>query len=55
MKTIKIKIKKQKAKIKDFIFNGTMVKADILDRKIKFINKKRYTKIFFQQVLNFLI
>ena len=30
MKTIKIKIKKsKKAKIKDFIFNSTMVKADI--------------------------
>ena len=30
MKTLEIKIKyKKKVKIKDFIFNGTMVKADI--------------------------
>ena len=34
-----------KSKIKDFIFNSTMVKADNLKTKINFINKqRRHTK-----------
>ena len=59
MKTIKIEIKKNfKSKIKDFIFNSTMVKADIfwVKEKNKFIKKQRRHTIFvFQKVLNFLI
>ena len=59
MKTIKIKLKNSlKSKIKDFIFNSTMVKAVFseLKRKIQFINKqKRHTNNFYKQVSNFLI
>ena len=53
MKTIKIKIQKyKKAKIKDFIFISTMVKADIFrvkEKKIKFINKKDDIRFFFKK------
>ena len=57
MKTIKNRIKNSlKSKMKDFIFNSTMVKADIfwVKEKIKFINKqRRHMKNFYQKVLNF--
>ena len=54
MKTIKIKINYKKAKIEVFIFNSTMVKADIflVKEKNKVINKKDDIRIFF---LNFFL
>ena len=35
MKTMKLKLKYKKSRIKDFIFNSTMVKADIFSVKEK--------------------
>ena len=51
MKTIKIKIKSLKSKMKDFIFNSTMqVKADIIWVKEK--NKVfKWTKTTYEQIL----
>ena len=48
MKTMKIKIQKyKKSKIKDFIINSTMVKAEIFwvkDKKIVINKQRRHTK-----------